>query len=354
MTKISDLTALSGSAVDDAADLLTIVDMSETGVARNKKITIDETRIALGLSSADSPQFTAINLGHASDTTITRASAGVVAIEGVNIVTTAGGVTFAADISVPDEAYDATAWNGSLEVPTKNAVRDKIESLSAGGAIEALDEGVSLTATMTSIDFVGAGVTATNTGGAVTVTIAGGGGYSAENARDDIGAALVAGKGVAITVDDGADTITVDQAVHGAMVRKSVDQTAANYSAGANIAWDQEVYDTGSFHDNVTNNTRLTTPAGANYVQVGCNLRLVNVTAASTITIIITKSGATTFDGAASYVDTNGVTNPRYTIASGPIPVTGGTDYFEVSLTCTDASIDITASVSNFWMMVVG
>jgi hypothetical protein len=36
---------------------------------------------------------------------------------------------------VPDEAYDATAWNGSLEVPTKNAVRDKIETLAnlAGG-----------------------------------------------------------------------------------------------------------------------------------------------------------------------------------------------------------------------------
>jgi hypothetical protein len=44
----------------------------------------------------------------------------------------AGG-TFTGDISVPDEAYDATAWNGSLEVPTKNAVRDKIETLGASG-----------------------------------------------------------------------------------------------------------------------------------------------------------------------------------------------------------------------------
>lgn len=36
-------------------------------------------------------------------------------------------------IEVPDDAYDATGWNGSLEVPTKNAIRDKIESLSPGG-----------------------------------------------------------------------------------------------------------------------------------------------------------------------------------------------------------------------------
>jgi hypothetical protein len=33
------------------------------------------------------------------------------------------------DVTVTDEAYDATGWNGSLEVPTKNAVRDKLETL---------------------------------------------------------------------------------------------------------------------------------------------------------------------------------------------------------------------------------
>lgn len=40
-----------------------------------------------GLKTSDSPQFTGIELGHASDTTLTRVSAGVVAIEGVNIAT---------------------------------------------------------------------------------------------------------------------------------------------------------------------------------------------------------------------------------------------------------------------------
>lgn len=38
-------------------------------------------------------------------------------------------ITSPIDIIVPDEAYDATAWNGNLEVPTKNAIRDKIESV---------------------------------------------------------------------------------------------------------------------------------------------------------------------------------------------------------------------------------
>ena len=43
-----------------------------------------------------------------------------------------GACTFALDVTVPDEAYDATNWDSSLEVPTKNAVRDKIESMGSG------------------------------------------------------------------------------------------------------------------------------------------------------------------------------------------------------------------------------
>lgn len=42
--------------------------------------------------------------------------------------------TWTADQSVPDEAYDATNWNGSMEVPTKNAIRDKIESMGGGAS----------------------------------------------------------------------------------------------------------------------------------------------------------------------------------------------------------------------------
>lgn len=39
------------------------------------------------------------------------------------------------DVLVDDEAYDATNWNGSLEVPTKNAVRDKIEAILSSSGI---------------------------------------------------------------------------------------------------------------------------------------------------------------------------------------------------------------------------
>lgn len=46
-----------------------------------------------------------------------------------------GKVVAGKDLEVPDEAYDATAWNGSLEVPTKNAIRDKIETMGGSGDV---------------------------------------------------------------------------------------------------------------------------------------------------------------------------------------------------------------------------
>jgi hypothetical protein len=41
----------------------------------------------------------------------------------------ATGLLVNGDVTVIDEAYDATSWNGSLKAPTRNAVRDKIETL---------------------------------------------------------------------------------------------------------------------------------------------------------------------------------------------------------------------------------
>lgn len=47
--------------------------------------TPSNVRSDLGLATSDSPQFAAINLGNASDTTITRVSAGVIAVEGTTV-----------------------------------------------------------------------------------------------------------------------------------------------------------------------------------------------------------------------------------------------------------------------------
>jgi len=55
------------------------------------------SRTNLGVGTGDSPQFTGVNVGHASDTTLTRASSGDLNIEG-NIIYRSGGQ----DISVSD------------------------------------------------------------------------------------------------------------------------------------------------------------------------------------------------------------------------------------------------------------
>lgn len=49
------------------------------------------------------------------------------------LVTPVLGVASATSVAVTDDAYDATTWNGSTLVPTKNAIRDKIEALGGGG-----------------------------------------------------------------------------------------------------------------------------------------------------------------------------------------------------------------------------
>lgn len=58
----------------------------------------------LGLGTANSPQFTAVNLGHATDTTVARASAGDIAVEG-NLLYRAGGT----DVPIADGGTGASA-----------------------------------------------------------------------------------------------------------------------------------------------------------------------------------------------------------------------------------------------------
>jgi hypothetical protein len=69
------------------------------------------------------------------------------------------GGTLTGDLSVPDEAY-GVGWNGSTEVPTKNALYDKIETISAGGVSDG-DKG--------DINVSGSGATWTIDNGAVTL-----------------------------------------------------------------------------------------------------------------------------------------------------------------------------------------
>jgi len=88
---------------------------------------------------ADSADISFIDAGPGGDISASLTTTGVTAgdyslltvdskgrvISGASILSNAN--TWAQDQTVPDEAYGAP-WNGSLEVPTKNAIYDEMES----------------------------------------------------------------------------------------------------------------------------------------------------------------------------------------------------------------------------------
>lgn len=85
------------------------------------------------------------------------------------------GDTMTGDLSVPDEAF-GPGWNGSAEVPTKNAIFDKFATFVSGIAISKDDTPVA--SSVTELNFEGSGVASVvnDGGGKVTATISGGGG----------------------------------------------------------------------------------------------------------------------------------------------------------------------------------
>lgn len=78
-------------------------DLTAAGKALLDDADASAQRTTLGVGTADSPQFTGIELGHASDTTLTRSSAGNVAIEG-NVIYRAGGT----DVPITDGGTGAS------------------------------------------------------------------------------------------------------------------------------------------------------------------------------------------------------------------------------------------------------
>lgn len=144
-----------------------------------------------------------------------------------------------------------------------------------------------------------------------------------------------------------------------ALVRKASDQTTANYSTPAVIAWDSETYDPDGFHDNSSNNSRLTVPSGLNgaYVVVSVMVQAEAVASNSNVSIEILKNGAV-FDGASASQRSSGagVTGAADRVwieaRTHVIQVSTG-DYFEARFGCSDTSITIVAASSSFSMRAV-
>jgi len=119
----------------------------------------------LGLGTSDSPQFTGVNIGHASDTTITRSSAGVIAVEGKivrtddvalgtetsgnYVATITGGDGIASTGATTGETIDHslsvdTKTNGGLAIESGKLAL-KLDDSSITGVLKASDGGTGVT-----------------------------------------------------------------------------------------------------------------------------------------------------------------------------------------------------------------
>lgn len=204
------------------------------------------TRASLGLDTTDSPQFAGLNVGAATDTTITRTGAGDIAVEG-NAIYRAGGT----DVPIGDGGTGASTkaagfdalqpmttsgdviYGGASGTGTRLAkgADGTVLTLASGlpswaavtgtGTVTTVkDEGSNLSTAVVSIDFVGAGVTATGTT-AVTVTIPGGGSSDYVSGASGTGQIIIPGLfgspdiRVAATNDDEFDTTDVSDPMTG-------------------------------------------------------------------------------------------------------------------------------------------
>jgi hypothetical protein len=157
--------------------------------------------------------------------------------------------------------------------------------------------------------------------------------------------------------DKGPFVITIEYwaaryAFLGALVRKSVDQTAANYSSETNIAWDQEAYDVGGWH--ASSDSHFTVPAGVSYVRLNGQVTSPNVAGASVTYIRFGKGGTpwTAHAGEAAFKTQQDGTTAKLSIQSPIIPVSAG-QTFDLLYDSNDASCDITAASSSFAVQAI-
>ena len=245
---LSGLGLISGSSI--ASSEQGSIALTSNGVAASA--------IDLGLNTNDSPQFTGINLGHASDTTLTRASAGVLAVEGTNVQlqvaegafvdgdkTKLDGIEASADVTDTDNVTAAGALMDSevdvdiktLSLPANTTIStfgaSLVDDADASAARTTLGLGTAATTAATDYATAAQGTTADNAlpkaGGQMTgnITFSGaqtvdGRDLSADGSKLDgietsadvtdtanVKTALNASLGGAATIGDASDTITI-------------------------------------------------------------------------------------------------------------------------------------------------
>lgn len=138
----------------------------------------------------------------------------------------------------------------------------------------------------------------------------------------------------------------------GALVGLSTDGGSIDASAGVLVGFDTEEYDTDGFHDNVTNNSRLTIPSGLGIKKVRLTGQLfgINVTSTTYTIIVLFKNGAGLTTGL-FYQGGGQISNLSKNAVSPEIVCADG-DYFEIQYSTNDTATNLDSDYTGFGITV--
>ena len=155
-----------------------------------------------------------------------------------------GTTNFGGDVSVPDEAYNATTWNGNTTVPTKNALRDELENKSNVGHTHTLANITDVTMTVADLNSLDDGVNSTlhfhntdrdranHTGTQTASTIS----DFNEAAQDAVGTILTDTTSIDLIYDDAGNTISAQrEALSGDITAPKNSNTTTLATVNSNV-----------------------------------------------------------------------------------------------------------------------
>jgi hypothetical protein len=137
----------------------------------------------------------------------------------------------------------------------------------------------------------------------------------------------------------------------GCLIKPSADLTAQNLTANVAIPMDAESYDTGGWHDNATNPSRMTVPAGVTAVEIRGQLAITNGTSGEYVQASIRINNLTTYSGLVQVMGwTTNTGVCRMQVASARLVVAPG-DYIEL-FAATQVDTSVTVAAANTWLSV--
>lgn len=130
----SDLTTIAGLTATTNNFIVSVASAWASRTPSQAKTALSLVKGDVGLGNVDNTSDANKPVSTAQQTALNLKANDADVVHDTGNETVDGVKTFTSDPIIPDEAYNATTWNGSLEPATKNAIRDKIETMGGGGS----------------------------------------------------------------------------------------------------------------------------------------------------------------------------------------------------------------------------